>query len=83
MKYKNRGGLEEQSRAEMLRELRGVPGCVFFPTDDTSRGAPLSQTQYVELAMGSVFSLCPRGVGPETNRPHQVGRAGCAGCHQQ
>mmetsp|Transcript_21050 Transcript_21050/g.35503 ORF Transcript_21050/g.35503 Transcript_21050/m.35503 type:complete len:484 (+) Transcript_21050:42-1493(+) len=72
MKYKNRGGGVESSRAEMLEVLTGVPGCKFFPTDDTSRQAPLTQTQYVKLTMGSIFSLCPRGVGPETNRPHQA-----------
>ena len=72
MKYKNRGNEVESSRAGMIDMLEEVPGCVFYPTDDTSVTAPLSQSEYLELALSSMFSLCPRGVGPETNRPHQV-----------
>jgi hypothetical protein len=72
MKYQNRGGIIESSRAEMVEVLRDMPGCVFYPTDDAAVSAPLSQMQYMKLMMGSIFSLCPRGVGPETNRPHQV-----------
>lgn len=68
MKYANRGHTFESSRVEMLQVLQDVPGCVFFPTDDVSVTAPLSQYEYLQLAGSTVFSLCPRGVGPETNR---------------
>lgn len=68
MKYKSRGNTFESSRVEMVQVLQEVPGCVFFPTDDVSLGAPLSQLEYVQLAGSTLFSLCPRGVGPETNR---------------
>jgi hypothetical protein len=77
MVYKFRGNTVESSRADMVHTLRDVPGCAFFPTDDVSKSAPLTQRQYMQLAHSSLFSLCPRGVGPETNRPHQVSQWGC------
>ena len=72
MKYQYRNNTIEQSRAEMIYEIKDVPGCVFYPTDDVSVAAPLTQEQYLKLTHSTMFSLCPRGVGPETNRPHQV-----------
>lgn len=68
MKYQNRGNIYESSRVEMLQVLQEVPGCVFFPTDDASVSPPLTQHEYLTLAGSTIFSLCPRGVGPETNR---------------
>ena len=39
---------QNNSRAEMLQTLQGVPGCVFRPTDDTAVSAPLTQKQYMK-----------------------------------
>ena len=72
MRYKYRGNTVESSRSDMINTLEGIPGCVFYPTDDSSETASLSQSEYLEMAFSSMFSLCPRGVGPETNRPYQV-----------
>lgn len=55
-KYKfNRAGDSASvpaSRADMLRTLQGVPGCVFRPTDDVTVSAPLTQKQYMQVRWG-------------------------------
>jgi hypothetical protein len=72
MKYKSRGGQQEHSRMEMVNLLQDIPGCVFHPTDDANQTPSLTREEYLRLAGATLFSLCPRGVGPETNRPHQA-----------
>ena len=72
MKYTNKGNKYEPSRLNMINLLLDIPSCIFYPSDDANQSPPLTQFEFYRLTGSTIFSLCPSGVGPETNRPYQA-----------
>jgi len=73
LKYSTLGGNQRQDRVEMVTAFRNFSHCDLFASDDTKSGShKLTKYEYIELMRGSAFVLCPTGLNPETQRPHQA-----------
>lgn len=72
IKYTSLGGRENQERLQMAEVFQNSSHCNLFLSDSTQLSDGLSEYEYIELMRVSVFVLCPTGLNPETQRPHQA-----------
>jgi hypothetical protein len=73
LKYSHLGGSERQDRVHMIEAFMNYSQCDLFASDDTNANShKLTKFEYLELMRGTVFVLCPTGLNPETQRPHQA-----------
>lgn len=71
LKYSTLGGKVRQDRVEMVAAFTNFTHCDLFASDDAKVHA-LTKFEYIDLMRGTLFVLCPTGLNPETQRPHQA-----------
>ena len=61
----------DKSRVKMMEQLLGIEGYKLFDTVDQGHPARFDLHEYFEMLSKSIFSLCPRGVGPTSFRLYE------------
>ena len=66
-------GKNEQDRLKMIEVFENFSHCELFASDETIASShKLTKYEYIDLMRASIFVLCPTGLNPETQRPHQA-----------